>query len=486
LRKIYILLFVITVAIFAKNTEPSIPVYEETLPNKLKLLVISDTTIPEVSCRLYYFAGSMFESYSNTGLSHFYEHLMFKGTKRLGTINYEAEIPIMNAIDSVDGAILSLLRSGISQDSERISELKKRLNDLQIEQKKYIIKDEIWSLYEKNGATGLNAWTSDDITAYIVSLPANKVELFANIEADRMQNLILREFVSERDVVYEERRMRYENRPVNNYLMILEAMFYSAHPYRNPTIGWASDIENYSTSALKNHIAKYYRPDNALIVLAGNITPKAASALVNKYFAKIENPAVEIDEVKTREPKPIGEKRFIVREKNAEPRIDILFHTEGYPDPSLFALEIIENMLSGGSGILYKRLVEQEKLCVNVGAANFWRHHNGKFSVYATLKSGVSHEKVENIILEEIEKLTKDEPKPEELLRVKNTLKLHNLEKFKNLEAFSDELAFFAKFGDWRGLFEYKDRVAEIKSTKDIVKKYLDPRFKTVGWLINE
>jgi predicted Zn-dependent peptidase len=280
-KKTFLLIFVVIIAAFAKTPiKNDLPVYEEILANKLKLLVVSDTTIPEVSCRLYYFAGSMFESYSNTGLSHFYEHLMFKGTKRIGTTNYEAEVPIMNEIDSVDAMILSLLRGGLPQDDKRILQLKDRLSELQNEQRKYIIKDEIWSLYEKNGATGLNAWTSDDITAYIVSLPANKVELFANIESDRMQNLVLREFVSERDVVYEERRMRYENRPVNNYRMILEAMFYSAHPYRTPTIGWASDIENYSTAALKDHISKYYRPDNAVIVLAGNITPKAASLLI--------------------------------------------------------------------------------------------------------------------------------------------------------------------------------------------------------------
>ncbi|MCL1945695.1 MAG: insulinase family protein [Chitinivibrionia bacterium] len=484
MKKIIFSLIFVAFVFAEKNGKEAI--YEEILPNGLKLLVVSDAKIPDVSCRLYYFVGSMFESYSNTGLSHFYEHLMFKGTKRLGTTNYEAEIPIMKEIDGIDSEILSLLRSGISPNDERILSLKNKLTQLQDEQRKYIIKDEIWSLYEKNGATGLNAWTSDDITAYIVTLPANKVELFANIEADRMQNLVLREFVSERDVVYEERRMRYENRPVNNYRLILESMFYSAHPYRNPTIGWASDIENYSTAALKSHIEKYYRPDNAIIVLAGNITPKAASQLANKYFAQIKNPKTEVDFVKTREPKPIGEKRFIVREKNAEPQIDIWFHTSGYPDSSLFALEIIENMLSGNSGILYKRLVEEEKLCTSVGAANFWRHHNGKFAIYAVLKKDISHEKVEKIILEEIEKLTKEEPKSDELLRVKNTLKRQHLEKFKNLEGFSDELAFFAKFGDWRGLFEYQDKIIEIKSTANIVKKYLDPNFRTVGWLVNE
>jgi hypothetical protein len=141
MRKTCLLIFTVIFIIFAKKDD--YPVYEEILPNKLKLLVVSDATIPDVSCRLYYFVGSMFESYSNTGLSHFYEHLMFKGTKRLGTTNYEAEIPIMKAIDSIDGEILSLLRKGIPPNDERILPLKNELTQLQDEQRKYIIKDEI-------------------------------------------------------------------------------------------------------------------------------------------------------------------------------------------------------------------------------------------------------------------------------------------------------------------------------------------------------
>jgi predicted Zn-dependent peptidase len=175
-----------------------------------------------------------------------------------------------------------------------------------------------------------------------------------------------------------------------------------------------------------------------------------------------------------------------MREKNAEPRVDVMFHTPGYPDSSLFALEIVENMLSGNSGILYRRLVEEEMLCVSVGAANYWRHHNGIFSVYAVLKEGTDHDRVEKIILEEIEKLTRHDPQGDDLLRVKNTLKRNHLEKFRNLERFSDELAFFAKFGDWRELFEYQAKVAEITSTKDAVKKFLDPNFKVVGRIIKE
>ena len=481
MKKLFVILF-LTAVIWAEN----FPVFEEILPNGLTLLVITDTTVPDVSCRLYYFVGSIHENVSHTGLSHFFEHMMFKGTQRLGTTNFEAEVPIMAKIDSLDTKMLRLIRRGTPRDDEQVVALRNEVLALMEKQRQYIIKDEIWSIYERNGATRLNAWTSKDMTAYIKTLPANKVEIFANIESDRMQNLVLREFVSERDVVLEERRMRLDNRPVSNYRMFLESIFYSAHPYRNPIIGWQSDIENFTAAALRNYISRFYRPDNALIVLAGNITPQAASELINKYFAHIPNPDVEIGEILTREPRQIGEKRFIVREPNAESRVDILFHTPGFPDSAIFALDIVENMLSGPSGILHRRLVEQENLAVSAGAWNFWRHHNGMFSVWAVLRAGVSHERVEQIILEEIENLTRNEPSENELLRVKNTIRRQYLENFRNLESFSDQLAFFANLGNWRGLFEYQENIANVNSTTWAVEKYLNPRFRTVGWLINE
>ena len=484
MKRIIFLLFFATI-IFAE-TKPSFPVFEEILPNGLTLLVFTDTTLPTVSCRLYYFVGSMHESFSHTGLSHMFEHMMFKGTRRLGTTNFRAEVPLMNAIDSIDNKMLALIRIGVPRTDERVVALREEAFALLEQQREFIIKDEIWSIYERNGGTRLNAWTSRDMTAYIVTLPANKVELFANIEADRMQNLVLREFISERDVVAEERKMVVENRPLSRYFEILETVFHSAHPYKNPVIGWASDIENFSVAALQNHIARFYRPDNALIVLAGNITPQAASALINKYFAQIPSPAEPLEPVHTREPAPIGEKRFIVRENNAEPRVDIMFHIPGFPDTALFALEIIENMLSGNSGILYRRLVEKEGLAVRVSAMNFWRHHNGRFAISAVLRAGADHKRVEEIILEEIEKLTRLDPSPTELLRVQNTILRSHLEKFRDMERFSDELAFFQRFGDWRVLFEYPQRIAEITSTKDIVKRYLNPNYRVVGWIVSE
>lgn len=463
-----------------------LPIYEKVYANGLKLIVIPNSDVAVVSCKLYYFMGSYYEGPGSTGLSHLYEHMMFKGTKRIGTKDYEKEIPFMQKIDSIDLEIAELKRNGITEEKEaKIASKRSEIFALLKEQRQYIKKDELWSLYQKNGGTGLNAWTSDDLTAYTVTLPANKVELFANIEADRMENLVLREFYSERDVVSEERRMRYENKPQNRYNLLLQSLFYTASPYRLPTIGWESDIQNYSRSKLTEHIQKYYRPDNAVLILSGNIDSTKADTLIGKYFAHIKKPATPLPQVVTSEPSPMGEKRFTVYAK-ATPRIDILYPTVAAPSDDLYQLDVVESILSGRSGRLYKRLVDTEKLCSSVSAGNRWRKDRGIFYISATLTELADPQKVEQIILEEIAKLATTEPTSEELQRTINSIRSYFTSQLQKLESISDNVAYFENLGDWRDIYTYEEKIAGVKNTSAVVKKYLNPRYKTVGTLLSE
>ena len=462
-----------------------LPVFDTTLSNGLEVLVVPDSQVAVVSCRLYYKMGSYYEGPGVTGLSHLYEHMMFKGTKRLGTKNYKAEVPFMHRIDSIDNMIVERKSKGYNEEDSLIQDWRKDIFAILDSQRAYIKKDEIWSLYAKNGATGLNAWTGDDLTAYIVTLPANKSELFFNIESDRMENLVLREFYSERDVVTEERRMRYDNKPSGTYYERLMATFYVASPYRLPTVGWYSDIRNYTRAKLEDHIHKYYRPDNAILILSGNITPQKAYQLAVKYFGHIKNPETSIPQVVTREPKPVGVTRF-TQMSEGTPRIDIMFHTPGYPDSALYALDVLENLFSGTSGRLYKKLVEEDGLCVNAGAGNTWQVGDGNFHIWATLKEGVDPKKVEDIILNEIKFASENEPTKNELEMIKNRLTYNYYEGLTNLEGISDQLAFFWKLGDWMKMFTYVDDINTVKSTTWAVKKYLNPKYRTVGVLINK
>ncbi|MBI4007621.1 MAG: insulinase family protein, partial [Planctomycetes bacterium] len=182
-------------------------VKEHVLKNGLKVLMIEKHDVPIFSAILTYKVGSVNEHPGITGVSHLLEHMMFKGTKLFGTKDYEAEEPIIKKIDKLELQLIEEKAKGKGADTEKIKKIEDELAKLFEKQREYIVADEMWSIYLRYGGTGLNASTANDNTNYYVSLPSNKLELWAFIESDRMQNLVLREFYPERDVVMEERRL---------------------------------------------------------------------------------------------------------------------------------------------------------------------------------------------------------------------------------------------------------------------------------------
>jgi len=487
MKKILFLPFALLISWNALAYDIKVPVTYDSLPNGLRIIVVPDTNVAVVSCRLYYFVGSMYESFGTTGLSHMYEHIMFKGTHKIGTKDFAKESFWLAKIDSVDKILYAMKNRGITDTAAAAVALRKEILQYTDKQREFIKKDELWDLYMGNGATHLNGWTADDMTAYIVTLPKNKVELFYWIESDRMANPVFREFYSERDVVLEERRMRYENQPVNRFYELLNSYFYVAHPFRTPTIGWKSDIQNYTIQDLSHHVKQYYTPDNALIVLVGNVYPQKAIADVKKYFSAIPRAAIPRQEVVTREPDPIGETRFTVYD-DAEPRIDIMLHTPGYGNDDLYKLDVLESLLSGRSGRLYDRLVNKEELCTNADASNNIRIQNGYFELSATLKQNTDPAKVEHILKEEIIALAKTPPSAKEMERTKNTIRMSFVSNLKSLEGLSDRLAFFHRLGSWKDMLTYPDKIASVKAEDipDIVKKYFDFNKATVGILLQK
>jgi len=462
-----------------------IPVTSDTLKNGLRVIIVPDTNVAVVSCRLYYFVGSMYEGPGTTGLSHMYEHMMFKGTKTLGTKNYQKEIPIMKSIDSVEKQINTLISKGVSESDSSIIILDEKINSLLDKQRQYIKKDEIWEIYQNNGGSQLNAWTADNMTAYIVTLPKNKIDLFYWIESDRMRNPVLREFYSERDVVTEERRMRYENRPLNKYWERLNSLFYVAHPYRQPTIGWMPDIRSYTREKMEQHVNKFYTPDNAVLILVGNISPQKALKSINRYFGTIPRARQPKQEVVTQEPSPIGVTTFTMYD-NSNPRIDMMFHTPGHPDPDLYKLDVLDGILSGKTGRLYNRLVNETNLCIDAGSGNDSRLLNGDFSVFAIMKNTTNPDSVQKIILEEIAKISTTPPTSTEMMRIKNEIRMSFVSGLNSLEGLSDQLASYERLGSWKDMLEYPDIIASIKAEEipAIAKKYLDPSKMTIGKLL--
>jgi predicted Zn-dependent peptidase len=325
------------------------------------------------------------------------------------------------------------------------------------------------------------------MTAYFVTLPKNKLELFLWLEADRMQNAVLREFYPERDVVMEERRMRYEDSPLGRYFESLNSIFYEAHPYRIPTIGYASDIQHYTRELAEEHYRKYYGPNNAILVLAGEFDPASALPLIKKYFVGIPR-GEDFAEVVTREPEPEGEKRLTVHKDDAKPRYDLLFHTPGIPHEDVYALEILEGVLSGKSGRLHRKLVKELKIAVSTSAGNYVNKYHSSFIIRVQLGPEPQSDKVEEAVWEILRDLQEKSISQRELQRVKNQVAAHSLRKLRNLEHLATELAYYQMWGTWENINIFPESVEKIKA-EDVLrvcKKYFHREKSTVGIVLPE
>jgi predicted Zn-dependent peptidase len=262
-------------------------VIEHSFTNGLKLLMVERHTSPTVSAWIRFKVGSAYERSDERGIAHLLEHMLFKGTKTLGTRDYAAEAPLLENIEQAAQLMLAEEAKGTKADKVRLESLQKDLARLEKQAEQYVIKDEFFDLYARNGGSGYNAFTSRDGTTYLISLPANKLELWAAIESDRMRNPVLREFYTERSVVMEERRRSYDAEPSAKLWETFIAAAYQAHPYGQPTIGWTSDIKQLSRTKAESFLKRYYAPNNAVISVVGAIKPAEVIRLVERYFGDI-------------------------------------------------------------------------------------------------------------------------------------------------------------------------------------------------------
>lgn len=433
-------------------------VHKEVLDNGLTVLLHPNKQAPTVSCRLFYVTGSVNEVPGKSGLAHILEHELFKGTKKVGILDSIADAKFMATQDSLQALIRS---AKISGDTALVRKLSAEHDSVLNEHRKIFVKDELWGAYQAAGGTGLNAFTTDLMTAYIVTLPKNKIELFMWLEADRMQNAVLREFYSERSVVREERRMRYDDKPTGRYYESLNSLIYEAFPYRVPTIGWPSDIENLTREMADEHYRKYYKPRNAILVLAGDLDTVSTMALVKKYFDKI--PAgEEFPPLTVRDPEQAGEKRLVVKRPDAPNIYNLVFKTPEVGDASLYALDIVEGVLNGRSGKLYKRLVEESKLAVSASASNSPNKYVSEFSVRVNLRPEADVEKVEKIVWEELEALKVNPVSDREFMRVKNHAYGALVRSLTDMENVATMLAWYEMYGDYRIFLNWADNLEKV------------------------
>ena len=408
-------------------------VTEKVLPNGLKVLLKEEHKAPVVTFQIWYRVGARNERLGKTGMSHLLEHMMFKGTAKYGPKTFSR-------------------------------------------------------IVQRNGGND-NAFTSKDYTAYFENFAADRLEIAMDLESDRMRNLLLdpKEFLSERDVVKEERRMRYEDDPTSTMVEQMMATAFAAHPYQWPVIGWMADLENLTRDDLSRQYKTYYAPNNATVVIVGDFDTRKVLPLVEKYFGGIPR-GPEVPKVGAVEPKQLGEKRVTVRREAELPAVFSGYKVPTIKDPDAYALNVLQVILSSGkSSRLYKSLVYDKQIALYAGGDyDDVSADPHLFYVYAGVMPGKSTDEVEKALYAEIERLKAEPVTDEELQKAKNQVEANFIMGQDSVFYQAMLLGQFETVAEWRLLERYVPGVQAVKKedVQNVAKKYFTEDNRTVGILV--
>ncbi|MDD2580980.1 MAG: pitrilysin family protein [Desulfuromonadaceae bacterium] len=484
-----ILLVVTLLALFATGIQAADlenRVVEHTMKNGMKLLMVERHTSPTVSAWIRFRVGSVDERSDERGVAHLLEHMLFKGTTTLGTTDYAAEKPVLDRIEEVAQALTAEKTRGKRADTEKISRLEKQLAALEADAAKYVIKDEFFELYSKNGGTGYNAFTSRDGTTYLISLPSNKLELWAAIESDRLQNAVLREFYTERSVVMEERRRSYDAAPESKLWETFVASSFLAHPYGQPTIGWMSDIENLTRSKAEKFFHSYYAPNNAIVAIVGDIDTKKTIAMVERYFGAIK-PGKELPPVTAVEPPQAGQRRIELI-ADAEPTLIMGFHKPAIDTPDDYVFDVISMILgSGRTSRFYKKLVIEKQLTSDIGAFDApGNRYPNLFVVSANPRAPHTVKEVEDGIHAELDLLKTTPVTERDLQRILNNIEYDEARRMGTNGGLAHNLTEYeATTGSWRYMTEHRRKIASVTPADimRVARAYFTRENCTVGFI---
>ena len=438
-----------------------VPVETFTLDNGMKFLLVRKPELSTISAGWVAHVGSANEQVGQTGIAHFFEHMMFKGSRTIGTRDITRDLEIMAEQEQLQEKIRELYRRqrerwrrGEIDDPfdpaarpPELIELEQQFQKLVEEQRELMVKDEFDKIYTGEGGTGMNAFTNQDMTVYFITVPANKAELWFWMESDRLLNGVRREFYSERDVVHEERRLRTESTPTGKFDELFNAMFWESHPYRNPVIGWPSDLRMLSARQADDFYRTYYAPNNLTAAIVGNFDPAEVRKLAERYFGRIRRQPPPPDIV-TLEMEQLAEKRMRA-ECDCQPQVELRYHTVPFMHRDSYALEVLAHLLNGRTGRLYKALVLDRKIAASAGAGQNSQKWAGAFSLFAESKGDATPADLEAGLVAEIERLQKEPIPAEELQKVKNQIVADNYRRLESPFFLMLQLLYYDGLGDW-------------------------------------
>jgi zinc protease len=428
-----ILAMVLALLVTSSSFAQTMNVTEKTLPNGLTVLLKEEHKAPVITFQIWYKVGSRNECLGKTGMSHLLEHMMFKGTIKFGPKTFSQTV-------------------------------------------------------QRNGGND-NAFTSHDYTAYFENFSADRIAISLELESDRMQNLLIdpKEFLSERDVVKEERRMRTEDDPTNSMLEQMMAAAFSAHPYQWPVIGWMADINNITRDDLYKYYRTYYAPNNATIVVVGDFDTKKMILQIESAFGSIPR-GPDAPKVVAVEPKHLGERRIVVKKQAELPAIFAGYNVPTLKQKDSYALEVLQGVLSSGnSSRLYRSLVYEKQLALYAGGDydNVSADPN-LFILYAGVMPGKTTEEVEKALYAEVDKLKNNFASDEEIQKAKNQIESNFIMGQDSIFYQAMLLGQFETVAEWRILESYVDNIRAVtkEDVMRVAKEYFTEDNRTVGILV--
>jgi len=473
-----------------------VPVTEHFLTNGLRVLLLERHDDPSVSGGWVAHVGSANERPGITGIAHLFEHMMFKGTPTIGARDPKQDLEIMNAQELVrdqmraeEAKMRAAIRRGDAEDllkpenkSARYKELEAEFNALLLAQRNLLVKNEFDRIYRSAGGAGMNAFTMQDMTAYFINVPANKLELWMWMESERLLRPVFREFYAERDVVYEERRMRTESTPLGKFEETFNAMFWDAHPYNWPVIGWPSDLPTISKAEADEFYATFYAPNNLTLILVGDFKTDEILPRLEQYFGRIPRGSKNPPDIVTTEIPQIAEKRLYA-EAEANPQVEIRWHTVPFAHRDSYPLDILSEILSTRTGRLYKGLVLGREIATDASAQQASYKWAGYFSAGGEAREGHTPEEVEQAIYAELDKLKREEIPAAELQKVKNNFAAAEYRKLSSNQAILMQLIFNEGLGDWRQVNEAAAQYQAVTAAdvKRVAERYFTKENRAVA-----
>ena len=429
MKKLIIAGFVALSSAVYAQTKPS-DVNSFTLKNGMKFLVMEDNSIPNANMYLFYKVGSRNEYPGITGLSHFFEHMMFNGAKKYGPKKFD-------------------------------------------------------NTMEFNGGAN-NAYTSQNVTVYTDWFPTSSMETIFDLESDRIGNLTIdpKMVQSERGVVSSEKSTGLENSPWEQLSELIYSTAYTEHSYHWPVIGYQTDIDSWTKEDLEKYFKTYYAPNNCVVVICGNVKTADVKKLADQYMAAIPAqtppPVVHL-----KEPEQLGERRVSFKKELPVPYLLMGYHVPESKDKDYYALSILSDILtSGNSSRLYASIVDKKQIATNVFTDYSESFDPTLFMIYGVVAKASDEMALEKAIDEELDKIKKDGITQKELQKIKNQ-KLVTL--YKQLETINGKAnsigSYEVYFGDYKKLFDAPAAFNKVtvEDVQRVAKTYLNKTNRTIG-----